>query len=145
MSIFITYLISMLDTIFDLISKYHQAHYRDGAILMRPVKGVYRIVNYEHLRPIYLVQATQSKSEIEDSISRSSTTVQPPSLLKTTLTTSFDLPSLERGQEGQGPLIFQPSQTSRCCKSLPGLIIFSLVGHLVYVAFFSFSWCSWHH
>ena len=111
---------------------------------MRPVKGVYRIVNYEHLRPVYLLRATQSKSEMEGGVFRSSTTVQP-SLLKTTLTTSFDLPSLERGQEGQGPLIFQPSQTSRCCKSLPGLIIFSLVGHLVYVAFFSFSWCSRHH
>ena len=115
---------------------------------MRPVKGVYRIVNYEHLRPVYLLQATQSKSEMEDGgVSRSSTTTTvQPSLLKTTLTTSFDLPSIERDQEGQGPLIFQPSQTSRCCKSLPGLIIFSLVGHLVYVvAFFSFSWCSRHH
>ena len=116
---------------------------------MRPVKGVYRIVNYEHLRPVYLFRATQSKSEMEDGgVSRSSNTTVQPSLLKTTLTTSFDLPSsIERDQEeGQGPLIFQPSQTSRCCKSLPGLIIFSLVGHLVlYVAFFSFSCCSRHY
>ena len=115
---------------------------------MRPVKGVYRIVNYEHLRPVYLFRATQSKSEMEDGgVSRSSNTTVQPSLLKTTLTTSFDLPSsIERDQEeGQGPLIFQPSQTSRCCKSLPGLIIFSLVGHLVYVAFFSFSCCSWQY
>ena len=29
------------------------AHYRDGAILMRPIKGVFRQVTYEHLRPVY--------------------------------------------------------------------------------------------
>ena len=29
------------------------AHYRDGAILMRPIKGVFRQVTYEHLRAIY--------------------------------------------------------------------------------------------
>ena len=90
---------------------------------MRPVKGVFREVNYEHPRPVYL-----SRAEKEDQLS-SDGTAQPPSL-KTTLTasSSFDLPSSL--DHDQGPLIFQPSQ-SHCCRSLPGLIIFSLLGHFV--------------
>ena len=79
--------------------------------------GVFRQVNYEHLRPIYLAQA---KSE-----AAADGTAQPPTL-KTTLTASFDLPSLD---QDQGPLIFQPSQTTHCCRSLPGLIIFTTLSH----------------
>ena len=29
------------------------SHYMDGAILMRPIKGVYVHVTYEHLRPVF--------------------------------------------------------------------------------------------
>ncbi len=29
------------------------AHYEDGAILMRPVKGVFRQITFHHLRPVY--------------------------------------------------------------------------------------------
>ena len=28
------------------------AHYRDGAILMRPVKGVFKHITYENLQPV---------------------------------------------------------------------------------------------
>ena len=29
------------------------SHYKDGAVLMRPIKGVYVHVTHEHLRPVF--------------------------------------------------------------------------------------------
>ena len=29
------------------------SHFADGAVLMRPIKGVYMQVNHQHLRPVY--------------------------------------------------------------------------------------------
>ena len=29
------------------------SHYKDGAVLMRPIKGVYVHVTHEHLRPVW--------------------------------------------------------------------------------------------
>jgi hypothetical protein len=83
------------------------AHYRDGAILMRPVKGVFRQVTLHHLRPVYTIPAVlEEESPKTTSVIASSTTAAGP------LMGNGQLTNFEPGHD-KGSLIFHPSKVSR--------------------------------
>ena len=90
------------------------AHYRDGAILMRPVRGVFRQVIHENLRPVYVEQKSSATSKAVETTTRPSLT---------------DLPTLV--VKDQGSLIFQPASAPHLVLARFSTVFLALMLYMV--------------